>query len=66
MDGGEKLVGHVQFKRQFKKEGVDEQLSVRFFVAGEREGTRMELSPGQKVSECCNIRSFAVLLGLEC
>ena len=28
------------------KNGVDEQLSVRFFAAGEREGTRMKISPG--------------------
>ena len=35
------------------KKDVDEQLSVHFFAAGERECTRMEVSPGLNVTECC-------------
>ena len=46
-------------KRQFQKKGVDEQLSVHFFFAGEREGTRMEVSPWKPASV---VRSFAVAL----
>ena len=36
VDGGEKLVGPVPFKKAIStKKGVDEQLSVRLFVASE-------------------------------
>ena len=44
------------------KKGVDEQFSVHFFFAGEREGTCMEVSPWKRASV---VRSFAVSLGLE-
>lgn len=43
----------VQFKKSIPAKDSDGQLSVRFFVASERDGTRMEVSPGLKVAECC-------------